>query len=585
MISRIASSLVLSLGTALALTSAFAQVPVDTPIPPDAEIRKILADRVGAENRGIALGVGVIDANGRRVVAYGSLAKDDHRPLNGDTIFEIGSMTKVFTSLVLMDMVQKGEVAVTDPVTKYLPASVHVPERNGTKITLQDLATQSSGLPPMPSNFKPKDVSNPFADYSPELLYEFLSGYQLTRDIGAQFVYSNLGVGLLGHVLTIRAGMDYETMVQARVLGPLGMTSTGISLSPEMKARLAVGHGANLEPLPNWDLGVFAGAGALRSSANDILTFLAANLGYSNTPLAAAMAAQVSIRRPTGTGGFEIAYNWLIQTKNGKSIIWHGGLTGGYRTYMGFDPKARVGVVVLSNLASPAIPDDIGRHLLDATYPLAKVGVPKEHQEVAVDTKVFDRYVGTYQLAPAAIITISREGDQLYTQLTGQQKFPVFPEGEGKFFLKVVDAQLSFDSDVQGKVTQVTLHQGGRDQVAKRIDEAQATALQAAVATRFKDQTPAPGSAAALRRDIEELRLGQPNYELMSTGLADVTRRQLTGLKEMITQLGVVDSVTFRGVGPDDVDIFEVKFEHGSTEWRIMMESEEKIASVSLRRL
>jgi len=484
MIPRITSSLVWSLGTALALTSALAQVPVDTPIPADAEIRKILADRVGAENRGIALVVGVIDANGRRVVAYGSLAKDDQRPLNGDTIFEIGSMTKVFTSLVLMDMVQKGEVAVTDPVAKYLPASVHVPERNGTKITLQDLATQSSGLPRMPSNFKPKDVSNPYADYSPELLYAFLSGYRVARDIGAQFEYSNLGVGLLGHVLTLRAGMDYETMVQARVLGPLGMTSTGISLSPEMKTRLAVGHGANLEPVSNWDLGVLAGAGALRSSANDMLTFLAANLGYSNTPLAAAMAAQVSIRRPAGSAGMEIAYNWLVQTKNGKSIFWHNGGTGGYRTYMGFDPKTRAGVVVLTNLSSPAGPDDIGRHLLDATYPLA-----------------------------------------------------------------------------------------------------QATALQAAVAKRFKEQTPAPGSAAALRRDIEELRQGQPNYELMSTGLADVTRRQLTGLKEVITQLGVVDSVTFKGVGPAGADIFEVKFEHGSMEWSIVMESEEKIASVNLRRL
>ena len=105
------------------------------------------------------------------------------------------------------------------------------------------------------------------------------------------------------------------------------------------------------------------------------------------------------------------------------------------------------------------------------------------------------------------------------------------------------------------------------------------------MAKRFKDQTPAPGSAAALRRDIEELRLGQPNYELMSTELANVTRRQLTGFKEMIAQLGAVDSVTFKGVGPDDADIFEVKFEHGSTEWRIKMESEEKIASVSLRRL
>jgi len=180
--------------------------------------------------------------------------------------------------------------------------------------------------------------------------------------------------------------------------------------APQMKARLAVGHGANLEPVSNWDLGVLAGAGALRSSANDMLPFLAANLGYSNTPLAAAMAAQVSIRRPAGSAGMEIAYNWLVQTKNGKSIFWHNGGTGGYRTYMGFDPKTRAGVVVLTNLSSPAGPDDIGRHLLDATYPLAKVGAPKEHQEVAVDTKIFDQYVGTYQLAPAAIMTTSVSG-------------------------------------------------------------------------------------------------------------------------------------------------------------------------------
>src|SRR5579863_3830079 len=323
----------LGLGMMLVRTSALAQA--NMPVPPDAEIRKILADRVGAQNLGIGIVVGVIDGQGRRVVAYGSLAKDDPRTLNGDTIFEIGSMTKVFTSLVLMDMVQKGEVSVTDPVSKYLPASVKVPERNGKKITLQDLATQSSGLPRMPSNFKPKDAMNPYADYTADQLYEFLSGYQLTRDIGAQFEYSNLGVGLLGHVLSLRTGMEYEAMVRARVLGPLGMTNTRVTLSPEMKARLAVGHNASLVAVPNWDLAVLAGAGALRSSANDMLTFLAANLGYTKTPLAAAMAAEISIRRPAGAPDMEIAYNWLVQTKNGNSIIWHNGGTGGYRTYMG----------------------------------------------------------------------------------------------------------------------------------------------------------------------------------------------------------------------------------------------------------
>lgn len=162
----------------LASTAAFAQAPAASPMPSDAEIHKILADRIGAENVGIGMVVGIVDAKGRRIVSYGSLARDDKRALNGDTIYEIGSITKVFTSLVLMDMVQKGEVAVTDPVAKYLPSTVKVPERNGKKITLQDLSTQSSGLPRMPANFDPKDQANPYADYTPQKLYDFLSSYR-----------------------------------------------------------------------------------------------------------------------------------------------------------------------------------------------------------------------------------------------------------------------------------------------------------------------------------------------------------------------------------------------------------------------
>jgi serine-type D-Ala-D-Ala carboxypeptidase/endopeptidase len=559
--------------------------PVAMPVPPDAEIREILGRRVGAENLGIGIVVGVIDPKGRRIVAYGSPAKDDKRPLNGDTIFEIGSITKVFTSLVLMDMVQKGEVAVTDPVSKYLPATVKIPERNNKKITLQDLSTQSSGLPRMPSNFSPKDNSNPYADYSVEQLYQFLSGYQLTRDIGAQYEYSNLGVGLLGHVLTLRAGMDYETLVRSRICEPLGMSSTSVTLSPEMKARLAIGHSPTLSAVPNWDLSTLAGAGALRSSANDMLTFLAANLGYTKTPLAAAMAAELSIRRPTGSPDMEIAYGWHVQTKNGNSIIWHNGGTGGYRTYIGFDPKSHAGVVVLSNISTAAGPDDIGRHLLDASYPLAKVEPPKEHKEVTVDPKIFDNYVGSYQLAPAVIMTISRDAERLFSQLTGQPKIQLFPEGERRFFVKEVDAQWTFDTDAQGHATQAILHQNGRDMAAKRIDEAQAAALLAALAKRVKDQTQAPGSEAALRRDIEELRLGQPKYELMSPALADTRRQQLPQLKAILAELGAVQAVMFKGVGPGGADIYEVKFEHGSTEWRIMLESDGKIASVGFRRL
>jgi CubicO group peptidase (beta-lactamase class C family) len=322
----------------------------------------------------------VIDANGRRVFAFGGLAKNDDRRLDGETVFEIGSITKEVTSLLLTDMARRGEVAVTDPVSKFLPQRVTVPERNTRKITLADLSTHTSGLPRMPSNFNPKDPTNPYADYSVQQLYDFLSGHQLTRDIGTQYEYSNLGAGLLGHALSLRAGMGFESLVRARVLDPLGMQNTRITLTPEMKARLAVGHNETprtsenpfgLAAVPNWDIPALAGAGALRSTANDMLTFLAAYLGYVQTPLAEAMADQLSVRRPSNTADFEVGYGWRMQTKYGSTIVWHGGATGGYRCYIGFDPNARVGVIVLSNVLMPLV-DDIGPHLLNRSYPLSK---------------------------------------------------------------------------------------------------------------------------------------------------------------------------------------------------------------------
>jgi CubicO group peptidase (beta-lactamase class C family) len=572
----------------IALLTAFILfcVPAFSEVPSDAEIRKILTDRVGAENNGTGIVVGVIDANGRRIVSYGRLAKNDDRKLDGDTVFEIGSMTKVFTSLVLMDMVRRGEVALTDPISKYLPDSVKVPERNGRKITLADLSTQSSGLPRMPANFTPKDANNPYADYTVQQMYDFISGYKLTRDIGSQYEYSNLGVGLLGHVLSLRAGISYEALVRSRVCDPLGLKDTRITLTPEMKARLAVGHSAGLAPVENWDLPTLAGAGALRSTANDMLTFLAANLGFVKTPLAPAMADEVSVRRSAGALDMEIAYAWHVQSKDGNSIIWHNGGTGGYRTYMGYDPKARVGVVVLTNISTPAGGDDIGRHLLNASYPLQKVAAPAEHKQITLDTKIFDRYVAQYQLGPNAIMTMSRDEGRFYTQLTGQPKFEVFAESERKFFLKVVDAQLTFDVDAQGAATQLTLHQNGRDIVAKRMNDAdikRAAEDSAAIAKRFKDQTQSPGTEAALRRNIEELQRGEPNYDRMSPQLADVTRQQLPQLKATMTQLGALQSVTFTGVGSGGADIYQVKFEHGTTEWRIMLGADGKAVSIGFR--
>lgn len=457
--------------TGLLLLPAFSMASIAQSKPAasvisDDEIRKILVERIDVQHQSVGIVVGVITPEGRRNVAYGHLAQGDSRPLNADTVFEIGSATKVFTALLLADMVEHGQVALDDPVSKYLPKAVKMPERNGRSITLVDLGTHTSGLPRLPGNMAPKDPGNPYADYSVEQLYQFLSQYSLTRDVGSKYEYSNLGGGLLGHALALRAGTSYESLVVSRICDPLTMKSTRITLSPEMKARLAVGHNAGMEPVENWDLPTLAGAGALRSTVNDLLDFLSANLGFTKSALAPAMAAMLKTRRPTGQPNLEVALGWHIFTSNGKEIIWHNGGTGGYRSFMGYDPAARIGVVALSNAETEGGVDDIGRHLLDASVPLAKP--PAAHKEVRVDPKLFDGYAGTYQLTPAIAIVITREGNHLFLQVTGQPKFEIFPEGDRDYFLKVVDAQVTFVADDQGRATELILHQGGRDLHAKR---------------------------------------------------------------------------------------------------------------------
>jgi CubicO group peptidase (beta-lactamase class C family) len=492
--------------------------------PADAEIRKILVDRIDVQKQAVGIVVGVLTPQGRRIVAYGNMAADNKRPLGGDTVFEIGSITKVFTSLALMDMVQRGEVTLDDPVSKHLPAGVKVPERGGKKITLRDLSTQTSALPRMPNNFRPKDPGNPYADYSVEQLFEFLSGLQLTRDIGEKYEYSNLGVGLLGQALSRRAGTDYETMIRARVLKPLGMKDTAISLSPELKARLTSGHNQGLRPVPNWDLPTLAGAGALRSTANDMLTFLAANLSLVKTPLAEAMAAQISTRRPTGAPNLEIAYGWHVFTAHDKVIYWHNGGTGGYRTFAGYDPKARLGVVAMSNTSTPAGVDDIGRHLLDPEFPLVQ---KKEHKEITLEPGVLDRYTGLYELGPNFVLTVTRSDNQLYAQATGQGRFAIFPEGRTDFFAKVTELTISFDAGAEGKAKALTLRQAGNTTVAKRTGDApdapavkQRTAIKVdpAIFDRYAGKYEIrPGFVLAVTREGDRLMTqatGQPKFEI-----------------------------------------------------------------------
>ncbi len=341
--------------------------------PSDAYIRRLLIQRIDHDKQSIGIVVGVVGARDRRILSYGSLDQGDKRPLDGNTLFEIGSITKLFTALLMTDMARHGEVRFDDPVAKYLPSTLRVPERNGRQITLVDLATHTSGLPLMPGNFRPKNPENPYADYTEDKLYQFMASYQLTSEIGLRYEYSNLGYGLLGQALARRAGVDYETLIETRICEPLAMRSTRITLTPALQKRLATGHSADLLSVSGWDNPMFPGAGALRSSANDLAGFLSAMMGFTRSRLAPSMTAMLSMTRPTDQPSMDAALGWTVDTRNGARIIWRNGRTGGYRAFIGFSPGSGIGIVVLSNTNYGNFGvDDIGLHLLDARYPLTE---------------------------------------------------------------------------------------------------------------------------------------------------------------------------------------------------------------------
>ena len=327
-----------------------------------AEILAAIRTRVD-EKKSVGMVVATIDADGgTSMAAYGDPGPGA-RPLDADTVFEIGSITKVFTATLLVDMADRKEVRLDEPVAALLPTGVRVPERNGRKITLIDLSTQTSGLPRLPDNLRPRNPANPYADYAAEQLYDFLKRYELTRDIGAQYEYSNLGVGLLGHALALRAGKSYEALVQERILGPLGMTHTAITLTPWMTEHLAKGHNNLGQLVPNWDVATLAGAGGLRSTMTDMLKFARANLTPAAGRLQRLMQTTHTARSPAGVPGMSIGLNWHIRAvADGHSVVWHNGGTGGYRTWIGFDPKRRIAAVVLTN--STQGQDDLGFQLV-----------------------------------------------------------------------------------------------------------------------------------------------------------------------------------------------------------------------------
>jgi D-alanyl-D-alanine-carboxypeptidase/D-alanyl-D-alanine-endopeptidase len=351
----------------------------------DDAIREVLKRRV-EEKRTVGMAVCVVTPNHQRFVAYGRERLGDLRPVTSETVFEIGSITKVFTALLLADMVRRGEMRLDDPVARHLPGDFRLPELDGRPITLADLATHTSGLPSWPpfpgaplspswlesiARFSVEDFKAWLADFHPEPHPPTAAGWW----------YSNSGYALLGMALAYRGGQPFETLLQARVSKPMGLHDTTFHPTAAIGPRLAEGHDAAMKPIPPLNIGIFNPAGALRSTPRDLSRLAAAILPGSGARIAPDEQLLLTVRRPAPWIGGTQALGWEVLDAPGGAFVSKDGVTFGQAASMVFDPDRRVAIVVFSN----TFPDlrnstlsgggvgaaDIARRLLRPQIPLA----------------------------------------------------------------------------------------------------------------------------------------------------------------------------------------------------------------------
>jgi len=496
-----------------------------------------------------------VDADGVAFFQSGTFSADDSRAIAPDTQFELGSVSKVFTALLLAESERLGKVTRLDPAAKYLLPPGDPAQAVLAKITLLSLTTHTSGLPRMPTNFSTDPANpDPYAAYDDDALVAALRSDGPSAPTGRAVAYSNFGAAVLGEALAAAWGTSYAHALKEHVLLPLGLKATSVGLAGlPQPPELAPGHVAG-KAVRTWTFEAFAPAGALRSSARDMAIFLSDCLGKDGSPLRSAFDATLQPQFPSESTGGHIGLGWLLSDGGARTVAWHNGATAGSHAFVAFDAKMGAGVAILANFqqgsealgfgllgATPPSPktepiknaaDYVGRYPLSSAFAIditeangvlrgqatgqpsfamssvsadrfSIVGIVAEisferdasgkvsalvlHQngadqraprgelppppkEVMLSAETLLEYAGNYPLTPTFVLAVTVEDGALFTQATGQGKVQVYASAKDEFFLKVVNAQISFQRDASGKVSGLVLHQNGSDIPAKKTD-------------------------------------------------------------------------------------------------------------------
>ncbi|RNL91025.1 serine hydrolase [Sinomicrobium pectinilyticum] len=395
--------------------------------------------------------VGVWEEGKESYFAYGFKNTERKEKADRNTLYEIGSITKTYTGLLLAKFVTEGKLALDFPADTLLPDSIRLRDRKGNPIRLKQLATHTAGLPRLPGNMAPGSADNPYRDYSRQDLLTFLKQYQATH-IGARYGYSNLGMGMLGELLAMQGKTDYASLLRKHILSPLKLEYTYVKIPKEKASDIATGYLGN-RPVSQWDFKAMAAAGALKTNITDLLHYGKSYLD-PESPLkkAAGLTLQTHYTDRTHKK-YGLAWHYS------GGIAYHNGGTGGFRSFIALNPERKRVVVMITNTGSNSV-DDMGMYL--AAPEKQKPPVTPEARDI--DPEMLQEYAGNYQNNGLGLhMQITVKNGTLHARLPGQPELPVYYYGDHHFFYKNVLARLFFETDENGTVVGLTLQQNGQE--------------------------------------------------------------------------------------------------------------------------